>query len=245
MPHGPGLACSDPSGPVRPQADLTRQPWRAVVHAEQRLLRQALVAALERLPHVTGVSSARDRADCLMRCTTEKPRIVLIVAKPHEEQAALDLVGALRVRCHRSHVVLVAAEPDTPLLHAAERVGAALVLPLAADTDELASWIARLLCCREPVPLAAWLELLATHTRPRELPAAPMRHRLSRRQHHLLVLLSRGLTNAAIADELGITAKTVRNHMTGLYARLGVSSRTEALFVALTGNLVSLDDDRT
>ncbi len=195
------------------------------------------------MPGAHDVSTAADPADCLLRCTTERPRIVLIVAEPQQEQAALGLVRAVRACLPDARLLLVAAEPDIPLVHAAKQAGASLLLPLAATTDELAAWTSHLLTyTEEEVPVDAWLELLAAHARPRQLPSESTPNRLSQRQRCLLALLGRGLTNAAFASEFGITEKTVRNQMTPLFASLSASSRTEALIVALAENLVQLDD---
>ena len=52
---------------------------------------------------------------------------------------------------------------------------------------------------------------------------------LTLREHELLTLLREGRSNAQIAWQLGIAEKTVRNHFSNLYRKLGVRSRVEAL----------------
>lgn len=56
--------------------------------------------------------------------------------------------------------------------------------------------------------------------------------RLTRREQQILGYLGRGLSNAGIAAHLNISEKTVRNHLSHLYRKLGVHSRTQALLVA-------------
>ncbi|MFJ7416047.1 response regulator transcription factor [Streptomyces sp. NPDC098077] len=51
---------------------------------------------------------------------------------------------------------------------------------------------------------------------------------LTPRQLEVLVLLTEGMTNRRIARALGITEKTVKNHMQAIFARLNVSDRTQA-----------------
>lgn len=51
---------------------------------------------------------------------------------------------------------------------------------------------------------------------------------LTSRQLEVLVLLTDGMTNRHIARALGITEKTVKNHMQAIFARLNVSDRTQA-----------------
>ena len=52
---------------------------------------------------------------------------------------------------------------------------------------------------------------------------------LTEREHELFALLRQGRSNAEIAWQLGIAEKTVRNHFSNLYRKLGVRSRVEAL----------------
>lgn len=61
----------------------------------------------------------------------------------------------------------------------------------------------------------------------------------SRRERETLALLSDGLSNAEIAERLGITEKTVRNHRSHLFDKLGVWSRAQAIVFALERGFVS------
>jgi DNA-binding CsgD family transcriptional regulator len=54
--------------------------------------------------------------------------------------------------------------------------------------------------------------------------------RLTPRQNELLRLLAAGHTNSQIARRLGISEGTVRTHLENIYDKLGVSSRTAAVF---------------
>lgn len=55
---------------------------------------------------------------------------------------------------------------------------------------------------------------------------------LSERERQVLALLAHGLSNADIASRLGISAKTVRNHLSKLFDKLGVWSRAQAIVFA-------------
>ncbi len=60
---------------------------------------------------------------------------------------------------------------------------------------------------------------------------------LTRREAEVLVLLARGLSNPAIATELTISRKTVSAHLEHIYAKLGVTTRTEAALFAMRHGL--------
>ena len=72
-------------------------------------------------------------------------------------------------------------------------------------------------------------------------PAAPdpVFAALSRREREVLTLLADGLANADIAERLGISDKTVRNHVSHLFDKLGVWSRAQAIVFAREHGFVS------
>ena len=71
------------------------------------------------------------------------------------------------------------------------------------------------------------------HKRSRELPAG-----LTQRELEVLVALVRGQSNQAIADDLGISAKTVGHHVQHVYRKAGVRSRAAATVWAFEHELV-------
>jgi len=64
----------------------------------------------------------------------------------------------------------------------------------------------------------------------------------SRRELEILHEVAAGKPNKEIAKDLRISARTVEGHLNNLFAKLGVSSRTEALVVAMNRHLISLED---
>lgn len=60
---------------------------------------------------------------------------------------------------------------------------------------------------------------------------------LTSREVEVLRLIARGLDNTAIAQELCLTKRTVQNHISNLYGKLGVSCRTEAALLAIRSGL--------
>jgi two-component system, NarL family, response regulator LiaR len=65
---------------------------------------------------------------------------------------------------------------------------------------------------------------------------------LSEREIEVLKLAARGFTNKDIAENLCISIRTVQGHINGIFHKLGVGSRTEAIFQSVKKGLLSFTD---
>jgi len=65
---------------------------------------------------------------------------------------------------------------------------------------------------------------------------------LSDREHEVLKLAAKGLNNKDIADNLCISIRTVQGHINNIFHKLGVGSRTEAIFQSVKRGWLSFDD---
>lgn len=65
-------------------------------------------------------------------------------------------------------------------------------------------------------------------------------HEVTPREREILALLSRGLANGEIATRLGISVNTVKFHLAGIYSRLGVSGRAEAVVEGIRAGILAL-----
>ena len=67
---------------------------------------------------------------------------------------------------------------------------------------------------------------------------------LTERELEVLSLAAKGLSNKDIADQLYLSARTVQAHLSTIFSKLEVGSRTEAVVLALRRGWLSLDDTR-
>jgi DNA-binding NarL/FixJ family response regulator len=130
----------------------------------------------------------------------------------------LGWLGAVRSDAHVLHiVVVVAAGAAADTAASAFAAGATAVISDTARTGSLASTLV----------LAA-----ADSGRRSDLG-------LSDREVEILELVARGSSNAQIARTLWVSDQTVKFHLSRIYRKLGVSSRTEAVWVARAEGLVA------
>jgi DNA-binding NarL/FixJ family response regulator len=69
----------------------------------------------------------------------------------------------------------------------------------------------------------------------------PPEHTLSDREREVLALVAQGQTNGEIAEKLHVSAHTVRNHVTNILGKLGVSRRVEAATYAIKEGIIDED----
>ncbi len=67
---------------------------------------------------------------------------------------------------------------------------------------------------------------------------------LSQRELEVLDLAAKGLRNKAIAENLGISVRTVEGHLSSILTKLNVTSRIEAILYAASQHWISLDQDK-
>ena len=72
----------------------------------------------------------------------------------------------------------------------------------------------------------------------KQMRESPPVDELTDRQRHILSSMVKGLTDADIARELGISANGIRNHITASYGKLGAANRAEAVAIALRKHLL-------
>jgi DNA-binding NarL/FixJ family response regulator len=82
--------------------------------------------------------------------------------------------------------------------------------------------------------------LLSPAVRGGESLSAPPAEALTEREAQVLQLLAQGLANKQIAAALGISEHTVKFHISAVYAKLGASSRTEAVRLGVRQGLIVL-----
>jgi len=69
-------------------------------------------------------------------------------------------------------------------------------------------------------------------------------HLLSAREMEIMGLASQGMSNKDIAEDLYLTVRTVKAHLSNIFAKLGVASRTEAILKGLREGWLTLEDSR-
>jgi DNA-binding NarL/FixJ family response regulator len=133
--------------------------------------------------------------------------------------------------------ILLVDDPQADVAHAALRGGASAVLARQSEARELLAAldaVAAGLIALDPAARDA-LAPAATAARGSAL-AEP----LTERERQVLAMLANGLSNRRIAERLAISENTVKAHVAAILAKLGATTRTEAVTLGIRLGLVML-----
>ena len=195
---------------------------------DHRLMLEAIRAQLEREGDINVVACADSGENVVALVGQTGPDVVLLdVRMPGID--GLTVLEQLRARFPSTAVVMLSGIEDPALVRAAlERGAAAFVLK-----------------CVDPRDLAGALRQVTRGSifRPLDRPgvgtvSALEEAGLSPRELSVLEAMESGGSNREIAERLFVAEQTVKFHLTNIYRKLGVSSRTEALHYAYANGLV-------
>lgn len=211
------------------------EPIRVLIADDHAYFRKGLRALLKLLPDVAVVGEAVDGDDAIAQTTALQPDVVLMDLHMPGRGGLAATEEVVRSSPHIS-VLLLTMVADDESLAAALRVGARGYVLKGADRDELGRAI-RAVRNGEAIFSPAMAQRLSElFSRPQPV-ATPPFPELSEREREVLALVGQGLSNGEIAARLVISGKTVRNHITNIFAKLDVSERSEAIARARAAGL--------
>ena len=201
--------------------------------------RQGVAAALEREPGFSIVGQAGSLAEA-REMLRETDVGIFDLGLP--DGYGGDLIAALRVANPRAQALVLSASQDRAEIARAVESGAAGVLHKSAGMDEIIDAVRRLKAGETLLPLEDVVELLrfAGARKEEEYEAQQAIARLTDREREVLEALAEGLDAQQIAGRLHISAKTERNHVASILAKLGVHSRLQALVFAARHGVVEI-----
>lgn len=200
---------------------------RVLIADDHAYFRKGLRALLKAIPEVEVVGEAADGNEAVEMAMALQPDIILMdIHMPHRNGAEATQ-EVLRTSPHIGILMLTMLEDDE-FVFAAMRMGARGYLLKGADRAEIARAIKAVSNGEAIFSPAIAQRLMHIFTRA-ERPAAHVFPELSEREREVLELIARGLSNSEIAARLHISGKTVRNHITNIFAKLQVADRSEAI----------------
>ena len=233
MGDGPGR------DPTFPQVDLGGAGWlaeprRVVIVDDHELLRAGTRRILDDASGFAVVGEAGDADQALRVITDVKPDVVLVDIRLPTTNG-IDLARQIVTDFPETKVLILSAYDDENYVRAAMAAGVSGYLLKTMPSNEL------ILSIGAACDGSRLLDRVVTGRG--EKAGAPTldegASRLTAREQEVVRLVARGMSNKAIARQLGISPRTVEGHLNHVFDKLDASSRTELVHYALANSLFS------
>jgi DNA-binding NarL/FixJ family response regulator len=202
-------------------------PIRVIIADDHVLLLDGMRRALDSLPDISVIAVATSGRDLARTLDGTTPDVLLVdIEMPHGGGLTV-----LRSLDHPPPTLVVTMHAEEKYRRQAIAAGAAGFLSKATPLPELAAAIRAV---HDGVDLCAVEDLEAALSPYQRARLHPDAETLTAREREILALLAGGLSQTdALADELYISQKTVKNHLASIYAKLHVSDRAQAAVEAI------------
>ena len=208
---------------------------RVLLADDQALVRGGFRLILDAEPDIEVIAEAADGSEAVERALGTRPDLVLMDIR----MPVLDGIEATRrllPQLTTTRVVMLTTFDLDDYIVDAFRAGASGFLLKTAPPPQLVAAIRTVHsgdALLAPVSTRRLIEQFARP--PHETPALA---ELTAREHDVLRLLARGLTNAEIAAQLVVEPSTIKSHVASLLAKLGLRDRVQAVVFAYENGLI-------
>jgi DNA-binding NarL/FixJ family response regulator len=210
---------------------------RVFIADDQTLFRAGLARLLNEDPRVEVVGQAADGADAAKLVAKQKPDVVLMDLKMPKTDGIEATRQILEADPGVKVLILTTFETDSQVIQALKAGASGYVLK-DSSADAIVSSIVAVMSGEKVMASAVAnrvLEMLSGTTTPKEFYDG-----LTNREIEILKLLANGMANKQIAYRLKISEKTVRNHVSNTYEKLGIYDRSQAVLYAVRKGLVEV-----
>ena len=215
---------------------------------DHALVRAGTRQLLERQPDLRVVGEAADGEEAVRLAKELKPHLVVMdVRMPR--MSGVEATRRIKQEVPEVAVLVLTAHDDDEYVFALLQAGANGYLLKTAEMDELVKAIRTVAAGQSALDPTVAGKVVAQFTSGRSLPdvLADVKDEyegLTEREMEILRLVGRGLTNREVGQQLYISDRTVQAHLSNIFSKLGVGSRTEAVMYAVRRGWISAGEGK-
>lgn len=211
---------------------------RVMIVDDHPAVRLGLEALLNKIEDIEVVAVAEGGEQALTLCQQQAPDVALLdMFMPHMDGIAT--LKAIRSAYPTMQMLMLTHSDKDEMVIQALDAGALGYLLKNAEINAIVDAIRAAAEGRRTLSPEALEAIIRARTAPPPLPDTE----LTERELDVLKLMAQGRKNTEIADELVVALSTVKFHISTIFKKLGVQSRTEAVIVAVNRGLVPPTND--
>jgi two-component system, NarL family, response regulator LiaR len=209
---------------------------KIIICDDQAVVRDGLELLLNLEKNIEVLGTASDGAEALELVEKEQPDLVLMDLKM-PGMNGIEATRQIRSKFPRVKVLVLTTYDDDEWVFDAIRAGASGYLLKDTPREKVIEAILGTEGGKSFVDPAVAGKLLDQVSSRSTQPSSLLTEQLTAREVDVLRLLAKGLSNAEIAGQLHLSEGTVRNHVSAILDKLGVSDRTQAAVIAIQHGL--------
>ncbi len=211
-------------------------PIEVLIADDHPMFREGVRSMLRRETGIRLVGEAKTGSEAIGLTRELQPDVILMDLHMPDVNGIEATRRILQEHPHIRVLVLTMFEDDDSVF-AALRAGARGYLLKGADKAEIVRAICGVANGDAIFGPAIAQRLIAFFAAPQMPVVPPVLPELTDREREILVLITHGLSNQAIADRLVVSLKTVRNHVSNIFSKLEVADRAQAIIRARDAGL--------
>jgi DNA-binding NarL/FixJ family response regulator len=211
-----------------PTPSSRNETKRVLIADDHPLYREALRAVVPQACPATDLSESSCETEVLEQVTSDGDFDLIVLDLNLPGATDLSCLKQVRERAPHTPILIVSAIDDPRTIGEAVLAGATSYVPKSASRDVLVDAIRMTLAGGTYLPAAAVVALRGSQAERKRRCEMAERQELTSRQRRVLDLLSQGLSNKRIAQELDIAEITVKAHVSAILKKLGVENRVQA-----------------
>jgi two-component system, NarL family, response regulator LiaR len=211
---------------------------RVFVAEDHTVVRAGLVALISSEDGLEVVGQAGDGLEALERVRACQPDVILMdLSMPKLD--GIGAITAIRLEYPRARVLVLTSYVEDDKVFAALKAGALGYLLKESSPDDLLRGIRAVHRGESWLHPAIAAKLVRELTEPQ---AVPLENSLTERELGVLRLVAQGLANKVIADQLEISERTARTHVSNILEKLHLANRTQATLYAIKMGIAQNSD---
>ena len=216
---------------------------KVMITDDHSLIREGLKQLLELEGDFQVIAEACDGIDCMEKLKEQIPDVLLLDINLHSSNALIRMNGLEVLQKIKDEkidvkILVLTVHNEVEYLLKAVDIGINGYLLKDSESSELKKAILSVVDGEDYIQ-PSLIPVLNAKMIDRDMDSEKI-EKLTKRELEVLKLLAVGMYNKGVADELHISERTVKNHVSSIFKKIDVSDRTQAAVFAIRNNLISI-----